>query len=51
MEVSDLLSLKSTSVFKGEMTISKLSIEPGAVFIGSCNMADKRNATVESTKK
>lgn len=50
MEVSELLSLKSTSVFKGEMTIAKLSIEPGAVFNGTCNMSDKRTA-VESPKK
>lgn len=38
MEVSDLLALKSTSVFKGEMTIAKLSIEPGATFNGTCVM-------------
>ena len=41
MEVSELLSLKSTSTFKGEMSINKLSIEPGATFVGTCNMADK----------
>lgn len=41
IEVVDLLSLKSTSTFKGEMTIGKLSVEPGATFIGTCNMADK----------
>ncbi len=53
MEVSELLSLKNTSVFKGEMTINKLSIEPGATFIGTCNMADKTKAigTVDAVKK
>lgn len=38
MEVADLLSLKSTSTFKGEMTTAKLSIEPGAMFNGTCVM-------------
>ncbi len=41
MEVSELLSLKASSYFKGEMHVNKLSIEPGAKFIGSCVMADK----------
>lgn len=51
MEVSELLSLKSTATFKGEMVVAKLSIEPGAVFVGTCNMADKRNVVTEPTKK
>ena len=41
MEVSELLSLKASSSFKGEMSVNKLSIEPGAKFIGNCVMADK----------
>lgn len=41
IEVSDLLSLKGTSTFKGEMTVGKLSVEPGATFIGTCNMSDR----------
>lgn len=36
--VSDLLSLKSTSKLTGEMKVGKLSIEPGAIFIGNCSM-------------
>ncbi len=52
MEVSELLSLKSTSLFKGEMTVAKLSIEPGATFIGTCNMSEKgNNVAADSTKK
>ena len=52
IEVSELLSLKSTSYFKGEMTIAKLSIEPGAVFIGTCNMAEKgKQPVAEPVKK
>ena len=45
MEVSELLTLKSTSYFKGEMNISKLSIEPGAIFIGTRAMADSTTSS------
>lgn len=41
MEVSELLSLKASSYFKGDMSVNKLSIEPGAKFIGTCTMADR----------
>lgn len=52
IEASELLSLKSTSVFKGDMKVSKLSIEPGAIFNGTCNMSDKPNtAAAASTEK
>ena len=40
VEISELLSLKASSVFKGEMTVNKLSIEPGAKVIGACVGAD-----------
>lgn len=50
MDVSELLSLRNTSVFKGEMTISKLSIEPGSVFNGTCNMPEKNAKPVEVKK-
>ena len=36
--VSELLSLKSTSKVTGDIVTNKLSIEPGAVFTGSCSM-------------
>lgn len=36
--VTELLSLKSTSKFTGDITTSKLSIEPGALFTGTCTM-------------
>lgn len=54
VEVTELLSLKSTAIFKGEMTVAKLSIEPGATFNGTCNMADKNRqsaVTPEPIKK
>jgi cytoskeletal protein CcmA (bactofilin family) len=36
--VSELLSLKSTAKLKGDISTAKLSIEPGAVFTGTCKM-------------
>ena len=44
VEVTDQLSLKAGSTFKGDMKIGKLSIEPEALFIGSCCMNDKNAA-------
>lgn len=34
----DLLSLKATAKLTGDIHTKKLSIEPGAVFTGNCNM-------------
>jgi len=48
--VKELLSLKATSVLRGEIITSKLSIEPGAVFIGSCNMESNTAKVPEPTK-
>ncbi|PID90302.1 MAG: cell shape determination protein CcmA [Bacteroidetes bacterium] len=36
--VSEILSLKSSSKFTGEITAKRLSIEPGCQFNGSCQM-------------
>lgn len=38
VEVVEMLALKSTAKILGDMIIGKLSIEPGAIFTGSCNM-------------
>lgn len=38
LKVSDLLSLKSTAVINGDVAVSKLAIEPGAVFDATCSM-------------
>jgi len=38
IKVSELLTLKSTAKLQGDIVTSKLSIEPGAVFGGTCNM-------------
>jgi cytoskeletal protein CcmA (bactofilin family) len=39
--VSDLLSLKSSAVIEGTVTVAKLSVEPGATFNASCSMNGK----------
>lgn len=36
--VEQLLSLKATAKFNGDVITNKLSIEPGAKFTGSCSM-------------
>ncbi len=43
VEVTELLSLKSTSRVIGDIIVNKLSIEPGAQFSGSCNMDNGKN--------
>ncbi len=42
VEVSELLSLKASCQFRGDIITKKLSIEPGAIFTGTCTM-DKTN--------
>lgn len=50
---SELLSLKSTAVIKGDISAGKLSVEPGATFTGACTMGavvkDLKNG--ESTRE
>lgn len=38
LEVSELLGVKSTAKIKGEVFVSKLSVEPGAIFEATCEM-------------
>lgn len=38
--VGQLLNLKASSKIYGDIATSKLSIEPGAVFSGTCKMSD-----------
>ncbi|HKK43618.1 MAG TPA: polymer-forming cytoskeletal protein [Bacteroidales bacterium] len=40
INVSQLLTLKASSRILGDIATSKLSIEPGAKFTGSCKMSD-----------
>lgn len=39
IKVSELLALKSSAKFSGDITTNKLAIEPNALFTGTCNMA------------
>ena len=39
--ITELLSLKASSSVSGEMVTGKLSIEPGAYFMGTCTMGDE----------
>ena len=43
INVGQLLNLKASSKIYGDILTSKLSIEPGAVFSGNCNMRDTEN--------
>jgi cytoskeletal protein CcmA (bactofilin family) len=43
ISVKELLNLKATSKILGDITTSKLSIEPGAKFSGNCKMSDTEN--------
>jgi cytoskeletal protein CcmA (bactofilin family) len=41
--VGQLLNLKASSKIFGDIVTSKLSIEPGAIFSGTCKMSDNDN--------
>jgi cytoskeletal protein CcmA (bactofilin family) len=51
--VSELLSLKASSNIAGDIKTGKLTIEPGAIFTGSCNMdsGSGTKAFSETSKK
>jgi cytoskeletal protein CcmA (bactofilin family) len=38
VKVTELLTLKETALFSGDITTGKLAIEPGAKFSGTCSM-------------
>jgi cytoskeletal protein CcmA (bactofilin family) len=50
VSVLEMLSLKSTSKLIGDISVNKLSIEPGAQFSGSCNMNTGKNTTLFTQK-
>ncbi len=47
-DVSELLTLKASSVFLGDIITNRLAIEPGAMFSGTCSM-DKETKAQEKT--
>ncbi len=46
MIISDTLSLKSTAKVEGEITTKTLSIEPHAIFTGTCDMTNGNKVSV-----
>jgi cytoskeletal protein CcmA (bactofilin family) len=48
IEVTELLTLKSSARFYGDIITNKLAIEPGASFTGTCSM-DKTNSNPDSS--
>ena len=49
--VHELLTLKASALLTGDIFISKLAIEPGAKFTGSCNMNDIPKEELEFPRK
>ena len=47
--VSDLLSLKSSAVIEGTVSVNKLAVEPGATFNASCTMKGKGSVSSSSS--
>lgn len=47
MKIEDTLNIKASAIIIGDVTVGKLSIEPGAVFSATCIM--KPNATQGAT--
>jgi cytoskeletal protein CcmA (bactofilin family) len=45
IQVSELLTLKSTSKIHGDIVTKKLAIEPGAIFTGTCAMENSTETT------
>lgn len=50
LSVRERLSLKASSVLRGEIVTGKLSIEPGAVLSGTCKMENEIKPQAEKTK-
>lgn len=49
MEVSELTSLRASCHFTGDIITKKISIEPGAVFSGTCQMGSTSNTSQPQT--
>lgn len=51
LAVNDLLSLKASSKVNGDIKSGKLSIEPGAIFTGTCTMGSSSTPPPQPEKK
>jgi len=49
--VGQLLNLKASSKIMGDIVTVKLSIEPGAIFSGTCKMSDGENDGASAANK
>lgn len=49
-EMAELLMLKASSVFIGDIITDKLTIEPGAKFSGTCSMGKDKPPTPSNRK-
>ncbi len=50
INVNELLTLKASARINGEIKTNKLSIEPGAIFSGSCDMKGNTPYSAEKGK-
>lgn len=50
VKVAELLTLKESAKFNGDITTNKLAIEPGAQFSGNCSMESGNKSAVPSLK-
>lgn len=46
--VMELLNVKDTAIIQGEVTVGKLSVEPGAGFSATCLMKTNLDNTIEN---
>ncbi|MFT5892365.1 MAG: cytoskeletal protein CcmA (bactofilin family) [Dokdonia sp.] len=51
IQVSSLLSIKSSALIEGEVTVGKLAVEPGATFNASCDMKGNLKSIAKDGKK
>ena len=49
INVSELLSLKSSAQVIGDIVTNRLAIEPGCNFSGNCKMTEEKNFNAERT--
>jgi len=48
---TELLSVKSKASIKGEVAVSKLAVEPGAVFEATCTMKSQLKSVTDEAKE
>jgi cytoskeletal protein CcmA (bactofilin family) len=51
IKVKELLSLQTSARIYGDIVTQKLSIEPGSLFTGNCNMNDESVSKVQAGKQ